>query len=341
MSWTRNAALLLMVACVNENEFFKDLPPIVNNTNRPVPNTEQTDSILQVTTPMVDVLWTIDNSCSMATYQDNLADNFPSFMDYFDGSGLDYHVGVVSTDTDNPTHSGKLQPGFGYKFIDSDTASPIEVFQEMATMGTNGSSTERGLGATFLGLEEHRDTFNAGLYRDEASVNTIVISDEPDLTQSFVITQPEFVDWYDGLKREGDMRSFSSIVDPRDGQRYMNSTRELGGINWDINTDDWSGVLERLGIQASGLKREYFLSQRPVIETIVVEVEDVSGALLPPFDLAEFDDVGNLIEGDYTYDPIRNSITFLEYVPNALSTVLITYTLDSSLQEYEEGVAAQ
>ncbi len=319
------------IGCI-ENEFAQDLPPPAVDYERPVPNTTQTDAIVQVTTPMVDVLWVVDNSCSMSEEQDNLAENFPFFMDYFDGSGLDYHVGVISTDTDNPTHSGKLQGAFGYKYIDSDTASPIEVFQTMATMGTMGSGNERGLGATFLALEQHVETFNAGFYRDDASINTIVISDEPDLTQANVITLPEFVDWYGELKRESDMRTFSSIVDPQTGSRYTSVTTQIGGISWDINTDDWSAVLERLGIQASGLKREYFLSQRPVIETIVVQVEDVSGAMLPPFDVAELDDLGNVVTGDYTYDPIRNSITFLEYVPNALSTVLISYTLESALQ---------
>lgn len=320
------------IGCINENDLLQDLPDPAVPTERPVPNAKHTDAILQVTTPMVDVLWTIDNSCSMSEEQDNLAANFPFFMDYFDGSGLDYHVGVISTDTDNPAQSGKLQGAFGYKYIDTDTGSPIEVFQEMATMGTMGSGNERGLGATFLALEEHVDTFNAGFYREEASINTIVITDEPDLTQAHVITVPEFIDWYDGLKRETDMRSFSSIRDPVDGGRYSSVTNEIGGILWDVNTDDWSGVLERLGIQASGLKREYFLSQRPVVDSLVVEVKDVSGALLPPFEMAQVDDLGNVVSGDYTYSPTRNSVTFLEYVPNALSTVLITYTLDSALQ---------
>ena len=49
----------------------------------------------------LDILWVIDNSCSMTEEQQALSQNFASFVQYFVGSGLDYHIGVVSTDWDN------------------------------------------------------------------------------------------------------------------------------------------------------------------------------------------------------------------------------------------------
>ncbi len=324
------------LAGCSEYEPVSSLPPVNQSKDAPVPDVRRVDRIVQVTTPSVDVLWTIDNSCSMSDEQDQLAANFPSFMDYFDGSGLDFHVGVVSTDLDDPRHGGRLQSGLGYKYIDGDTPSPVEVFAAMATLGTGGSGNEAGLGTSHLALERHAETYNAGFYRGEASLATIVISDEADHTPARLITQPEYVDWYDGLKREADERSFSCVCNlagPDRGAAYIATSTRIGGIVWDITTEDWSLVLERLGIQASGLKREYFLSERPVPSTIVVEVEDVSGALLPPFEPAVFDAAGQLASGDYTYDPRRNSVTFLEYVPRALSTVILTYTLDASLQQ--------
>ena len=53
-----------------------------------------TDVSTQVTTPEVDVLFVIDNSCSMNNEQSELTANFPSFMAYFLDSGLDYHIGA-------------------------------------------------------------------------------------------------------------------------------------------------------------------------------------------------------------------------------------------------------
>jgi hypothetical protein len=286
----------------------------------------QEDRILQVTTPKVDILWTIDNSCSMQDEQDALTLNFPIFMDYFLGSGLDYHVGVVSTDLDNNSHYGKLRTAAGVKWVDPDTPNPVQVFASMAGMGISGSGIERGLGATFLALEQHKDTFNDGFYRDEASIHTVVISDERDQTKTSMITKGEFIDWYDGLKANTDDRTFSSIVTmqgPDKGTAYLDVTADIGGITWDIENEDWVEVLDQLGVQASGLKREYFLSQLPVDGTITVSVEDKGNTF-------------NFFENeDWLYDEARNSITFIEYVPDALAEVYIRYTILASSQDQE------
>jgi hypothetical protein len=295
---------------------------------------------MQVQTPKVDILWTIDNSCSMGPEQNDLAENFPRFMDFFLGSGLDYHVGVTSTDLDRnyPGAQGSLRVVDGLKFIDADTPSPIEVYTKMATMGTSGSGTEQGLGGTYKALEEKRDTANAGFYRDEAALHTIIISDEPNLTRANIITDNEFKDWYDSLKPDYDMRTFSSIIDFNVGGSYRSVSQEIGGIIWDITSDNWPILLERLGVQAAGLKREYFLSHVPAPGTIEVSIKDVTGASFPFREALVDEATGQPIDadgdgqpdGDWTYDEFRNSITFLVYIPAPLSTIKIHYTVASS-----------
>ena len=331
------APLWLLVGCI---ETGISPPPEYPDVGAapPVEDVLQVDEIVQVTTPMVDILWTIDNSCSMAPEQEALRDNFPAFMAYFLDSGLDYHIGVTSTDIDTNCNGcgGKLVTAAGANFIDNETLDPMNVFGQMAVLGTGGWSNEKGLGATFKALESNRDTTNAGFYRDEAAIHTIVISDEPDGTQGSLITQPEFVTWYDGLKPDVDMRSFSSIVDTV-GTKYKNSSIAIGGIVWDITSDDWPQLLERLGVQAAGLKREYFLSQLPAPGTLTVEVHDAESGATLDFVLAIVDPVTGLPgEGDYLYDPNRNSIVFLEYIPNPLSTIVLTYTLLASQQVQTE-----
>jgi len=324
---------LVASSCI-EYDVGQDLPP-EPVPNRPgLENPTQTDVIVQVTTPMVDVLWTIDNSCSMSDEQQALGDNFPKFMDYFLGSGLDYHIGVTSTDLDDPSHNGKLQDGgTGFKYIDEETPNAIQVFVAMASMGTTGSASEKGLGGTYRALETNRDTFNAGFYRDEASIHTVVLSDEMDLTPDSIVSENEFISWYKGLKEEADERTFSSIVDFNTGGAYIHCTNEIGGIVWDIRDESYSEVLDRLGVQAAGLKREYFLSQIPVLGTITVKVEDPSGATFEFFEA-----VGYPLVGDWTYDPSRNSITFLTYIPEELAKVIISYTIQSSTLEGEETI---
>ena len=243
---SRFLPLLLVGACIEYGHDGLDrLPDSVSNPPSP-PALLVVDEFVQVTTPMVDILWVIDNSGSMAEEQADLTANFPVFMEFFLGSGLDYHIGVVSTDLENNTNGskGKLVEISGVKWIEPDTSSPIEMFTSMATLGTRGSSSERGMGATYLALETNRDTFNADFYRDEAALHTIVISDEPDSTPPALITEDEFVNWYDGLKDTTDQRSFSSIIDPSVGVRYRNLTAGIGGIERNILSDDWPLLLE-------------------------------------------------------------------------------------------------
>jgi hypothetical protein len=342
----RAVAVTLALFGCSEYGIGEEAPQYDNPAARPVEEGSQTDVIVQVTTPKVDILWMVDNSCSMADDQKMLTDHFPLFMDFFVGSGLDYHIGVTSSDLDGNYNGskGKLVEIAGARYLVPDTANPIEMFTTMATLGTNGSGTEKGMGAVYLALEINEETTNSGFYRDEAALHTIIISDEPDLTPGNVIDQGEFENWYDGLKTDTDERTFSSIVDPQIGSKYKNITLNIGGINWDIKQEQWGFVLEQLGIQAAGLKREYYLSQRPIEGTITVSVEDASGAtydfvegILDPAtgELTDTDADG-LPDGDWSYESMRNSITFAEFIPNPLSKVIITYTLLSTQQAAED-----
>src|SRR5690606_37791089 len=65
---------------------------------RPLEPVRHTDRLLQSNQPEVDVLWVVDSSCSMSDDQAALMTYFPVFFDFFEGSGIDYHLGVVSTD---------------------------------------------------------------------------------------------------------------------------------------------------------------------------------------------------------------------------------------------------
>ncbi len=46
----------------------------------------------------VDILWVVDTSGSMEPYQENLAQNFNSFISSFANKGFDFHMAVVGTD---------------------------------------------------------------------------------------------------------------------------------------------------------------------------------------------------------------------------------------------------
>jgi hypothetical protein len=317
-------ALFVLAGCASESEIVQDLPSWPESKAPGVPSQQWTDRLVQLTVPQVDVLWTVDNSSSMGNEQSALAENFPLFGDFFVGSGLDYHIGVTTTDIVDPMRDGSLHEVDGYRYIDNDTPDPIGVFAAMALVGTNGQGEECGLGGTYHALEDKVDTVNAGFYRAGADLHTIVITDEEDQTPEAVITPPEFLGWYAGLKTEEEELTFSSIVSFEDlapadrGETYLQMTEEVGGISWDIADEDWTLVLEELGIQAAGFKTEFFLSHRPVSDSITVIEERTDGIVIPHERPA------------WTWDQSRNSVTFQTYVPEALATIVITYTLLAS-----------
>ncbi len=305
-------------------------PPDLENETR-------TDRVVQVTVPAVDVLWIIDNSCSMEEEQRALTQNFDSFMAYFTDSGLDFHVGVTSTDMDHISHSGTLRvdPLYGGAYIDTTFSrdDAINSFTQRAYMGVNGSATERGRDSAWSALVTKRETDNAGFFRDEASLALIVISDENDY--SVMVTIDEFASWMNNLKPEPEMTTFNSIVGPlggcataaEPGRDYLQVTEQVGGIEWSICTNDWASLLTALGMQAAGLKREFYLSQIPVADSIAVAVTEPDGL--------EYDD---FYEGvDWSYSRSRNSISFLQYVPEPLAEVEISYEVLESAQDASES----
>ncbi len=288
---------------------------------------KQVDEITQVTVPAVDVLFIVDNSGSMAEEQRALRDNFSLFMQYFTGSGLDYHVGVVSTDCDSPRNKGVLVEDStgGSAFIDDSftgeeaTAS----FQQRANLGTNGSSDERGKDAAWAALVTNASSSSAGFMREEADLSVIVISDERDRSRD--VTVNEFSSWMTSLKPDG-ATYFSSVVGlgngcvtAERGTGYLEVTDNVGGIEWDICSTDYASLLDQLGLQAAGLKNEFYLSLVPVEDSIQVSVTD------PEDNVTDYE-----AGADWTYSASRNSISFLEVFPDPLSVVNITYDVLST-----------
>jgi hypothetical protein len=322
------SAIGLIAGCQEYN--ISKPPPAYGGPNPPaLANPENIDRIVQVTQPSADVLWLVDNSGSMSDNQRDLANNFPDFMDYFLGSGLDYHIGVVTTDMVKLRFSGKLvESSTGERFITPDTPDPMTTFASMAQVGTDGSGTEQGRAAVYTALEIEKNGYNAGFLRDdeESGIHVIAISDEDDASTNNQIPLDEFNGWMNGLRPDDELVTFNSIVNPPGGglinppgDKYFAVTSAVGGITQSLLEPDWVSVLDDLGIQVTGLKREFFLSQLPVESTIVVQVHKADGTVIP-------------IESDeYTYSPSRNSITFKSFVPDPLWQVYIQYTVLSSV----------
>lgn len=152
----------------------------------------------------VDVLWVIDNSGSMLPSQQNLADNFPSFISNFQNSGFDFQIAVATTDAfmSLPTFSGsydannpyweglpqeykaRFRDGLGANRSGVFVINPLtpnlhEVFITNIMQGTNGSGDERSLQSMKAALDS---PLNAGFLRPDVFLAVIIVTDEEDFS---------------------------------------------------------------------------------------------------------------------------------------------------------------
>lgn len=358
----RRALLLLAcAACQGDLGIAPSDDLVGEGAGRDLATPRRTDRITQVTKPEVDVLWVIDDSCSMAEEQAKLAENFPEFIKFFLGSGLDWHIGVVSTDTEDPGKNGKLLAQGGYRFLDERTSNPVAVFEQMTALGTSGSPTEAGLLAAQRALQQPSPEIqaaNGGFLRDDAALHIIVISDEEDQSAPRV-NRNEFVTYLRNLKADPNTPvTFSSIVGPKPlgcrnadtdavaGAIYIDVTERVGGVFASICEDDWTPVLRELGLQAAGLRREYFLTELPVPGTVEMWVED-GDYVFTGIDQAKLgrgtslaqacEDADSTACFPFLYSPQRNSVTVLEteessYIPNPTATVNVRYAVLGAIQ---------
>jgi hypothetical protein len=131
--------------------------------------------------PRVDILFVVDNSGSMEAHQRNLSANIDRFLNAFSRvGGLDYHLGVVSTDMDSwGGQSGRLQGN--PKFVTNQTPNLVNTIKRNILLGVSGSSFERSFDPVQAAITPPLvNGANAGFFRDEAFLAIIFITDAED-----------------------------------------------------------------------------------------------------------------------------------------------------------------
>jgi hypothetical protein len=271
---------------------------------------------------LIDVLFVVDNSCSMYDEQVALTDSFPGLLSQVTSLNFDYHIGVVSTDMDDPAQSGRLHEANGVNYLDMNTPDVEATFLAMAQMGTYGSYNEQGRAAAYEAIEILGATDNAGFYRDDAYLAIVVLSDENDYSASPTLS--DFVTWLTDLKVSTDFVSFSSIVGPPSapigpqpcaeaGTDYIYVTSAVGGTLVSICDADYSGALDHLSTEVAGTWNT--LSQSPVVSTLVVSVVESTGTVV-------------LTEDQYVYSETLNAVAVLPsgYAMTDESVLEVAYT---------------
>jgi hypothetical protein len=257
------------------------------DNNEEVPSNLIKDTFDGPEPQLLDLLFVVDNSCSMSEEQASLAAAAPGMYQALVDYGVDLHVGVVSTDMVDPEHSGRLQAVGETYFIDDMVANPEFVLSEMITMGTNGDYNERGRWAAYAAIELLGPTANHGFYREEAKLAVVVLSDEDDgsgiCSQELrALGRLEFMEWMFSLKPTSEDVTFSSIVTPMNGcpggylpgYEYLEVTGTIGGVQWPICKPAYGEPLAELGTRMKVDASWFALSEEPEEESLRVFVEE-------------------------------------------------------------------
>lgn len=320
--------LLTLLACI-ENGFDRN---------------RHTDTFTQEPASVVDVLWVIDDSGSMQNEQELIADGFASFIASIEDTNIDYHIGVITTDMDiGNSERGRL---LGVPAVLTSEDDVHALFPARAMVGIGGSAKEQGISAALEAVSEPLASGgNAGFLRKDAVLSIIYVSDEEDCSDNGALGDepPEacYTQYYKladraalladllAVKQGGGRLLNSAIVGPPpeeacveswEGTRYAYLVEATGGILGSICEEDYSSILERMGLAVSGVLTTFQLSRNPVEDTIEVSVDE---------DKVERDAVDG-----WTFDAENRMLRFDgDYVPPRGSTISVSYRVLSNVEE--------
>ncbi len=283
---------LLVVDNDVTNPMGNGAPFTVPLTGAGTANPNQIDRFEQLVDNKVDVLWVIDDSCSMQSNLNQVSANFRSFVGFADSLGVDYQIGVTTTEVRDANTSGVIWGCSGFNRIirssDPDRFAAFECASQVMNPpngnrrpNPGGSDVqEAGLQAARIALDVPNVTgANAGFLRSDARLSVVVVSDEDDQSDGPVSL---YVDFFRTLKgfRNQDLVQLSSIAGdvPNGcatadaGRRYAAAVSALGGQFESICSRSWATMLQNLGLGSFALRRSWGLSRPADPATLQVTV---------------------------------------------------------------------
>lgn len=199
-----------------------------------------------------DFLFVVDNSGSMSNEQTAVSQAAGDFWSALSSSGLDFHVGVITTDSDTLRGSG---------FTDVQTT-----FEADVTAGTSGSGTETGIYYAESALSPGGTVEAAGYPRPGASMSVIVLSDED---SQYTSRAGAAFDPSSNLFVSNGYR-FYSIINTSDAGQYDDLSSATNGTVADINDlTVFSQIMNTIAGDAGGASSSYQLSRTGVISATI------------------------------------------------------------------------
>lgn len=258
-----------------------------------------------------DILFVLDDSCSMANEQDALSTNFPGFWQALTRQPTLWHIGLVTTDTN--FQAGLLRQANDTRFVTPTTDQPEATMSALFSQGVTGSPDARPQAAIYAALGPAAPADNEGFYRPGAPLHIVLVTDDFDDSRSFDLPSEGLESWLRSLKPNGQALTFSSLVDPQTGADHVALTEALGGVEADITADpDWSAIYAELADLVVGLPTRFALAESPQVATLEVGVvrEGAPQALT---------------EQQWSYDPSTNTISLVGFAVALGDEIRVTY----------------
>jgi len=225
--------------------------------------------------PPVDILFLIDQSCSMESLAEgNIRSGMPAFIAELQ-SVADWQL-IQVTQSDGCANGG---------IMDASTPDPAQLLSDNAfNVFLDGPYSEQLLkhADKALSLTDPGEC-NAGFLRTGASLHILVASDEPE--QSFQ-NWTHWVDQYESYVTHPDLVTVSGILNLNDDDTcaggngggadgYIDAVNATGGVALDICQPGWGSQLTNIASATVAGMRVYNLSENAVDGSVEVEVNGV------------------------------------------------------------------
>lgn len=276
---------------------------------------------------IVDILWVIDDSGSMANQRKTLVNNFDRFLAALLTLKVSWQMGVTTT---NALDLGKLRGTT--KIIKVTTPDPKTVFETNTTFMGSRTRWEQGLRMAELavtGANVAPGGSNVGFLRPGAALALIVVTDEDDNSygtpdhyarvfrtakgkgnEALVTFSTIAGSTPVGCTPPGESIYYGSLADP--AFRYASVSTKTGGVVGSICDASFESTLVSIAEALNTLRRVFPLTLKPLLSSLTVKV---NGVVVPQ----------NPITG-WQYRLETNSIVFLgTYIPPPGAIIRLEY----------------
>ncbi len=264
------ASLVLFSAC-EDPEFVKRVDPV------PRVQSNRSYTVQDLVSGKAEILWVIDNSGSMDSYQREVMRNMDIFIQGFTqtASGADWRMGLISTDVSQ-------QPFIGFTNSDrldhTDTRPVARFNAAIRQLGGGGSNTEKAFEPIERAFSRYPD-----FLRQNSELFIVIVSDEREQSRGSV---QDFINYLHSIRPPASISTYG-IFEKREngcgsetfrGSRYGDFMNLTNGLSFEICAPDYGTGLAAFGadIAQKIVVPKIYLEAAPIIDTLRVLYQGVA-----------------------------------------------------------------